>query len=108
MHAAHHHLDQPSAQHEQANAGLAGQQSELAASIKAADQTCNKLGDSSGECATAKASTEAKQAGILKAQQSIKLLSGNGSWDQLQGQKDVVSAQAAYDSAAAAHKQAES
>jgi HlyD family secretion protein len=108
LHTAHQNLDQLSAQLEQANADLAGQQSELAASIKAADQTCSKLGGSSGECAQARAASDAKQSGILKAQQTIKLLSGNGSWDQLQAQKDVVAAQADYDAAAANLKQVES
>ncbi|HEX8968815.1 MAG TPA: efflux RND transporter periplasmic adaptor subunit [Chloroflexota bacterium] len=108
LHTAHQGLDQLSAQLEQANADLAGQQSELTASIKAADQTCSKLGDSSGECATARAASDARQSSILKAQQTIKLLSGGGSWDQLQAQKDVVSAQSAYDAAAATLKQVES
>jgi multidrug efflux pump subunit AcrA (membrane-fusion protein) len=108
LHTAHQNLDQLTAQLEQANADLAGQQASLTASIKAADQTCSKLGDSSGECATARASTNTKQSGILKAQQTVKLLSGNGSWDQMQGQKDVLAAQADYDSAAAALKQVES
>jgi RND family efflux transporter MFP subunit len=107
LHAAHQSLDQLSAQLQEANADLAGQQAQLAASIKAADQTCSKLGDSSGECANARAASEAKHAGILKAQDTVKLLSGNGSWDQLSAQKDVLAAQAAYESAAAALKQAE-
>jgi RND family efflux transporter MFP subunit len=107
LHTAHQNLDQLTAQLEQANADLAGQQSELTASIKAADQTCNKLGGSSGECATARAATDAKQSGILKAQQTVKLLGGDRSWDQLQAQKDVAAAQSAYDSAAVALKQAE-
>jgi HlyD family secretion protein len=107
LHTAHQNLDQLSAQLEQANADLAGQQSQLTASIKAADQTCSKLGGSSGECATARAGSDARQASILKAQQTVTLLSGGASWDQLQAQKDVVSAQADYDSAAAALKQAE-
>jgi HlyD family secretion protein len=107
LHTAHQNLDQLAAQFEQANADLAGQQSQLTASIKAADQTCSKLGGSSGECATARASSDARQAGILKAQQAVSLLSGGGSWDQLQAQKDVISAQAEYDSSAAALKQAE-
>jgi HlyD family secretion protein len=107
LHTAHQSLDQLSAQLEQANADLAGQQAGLTASIKAADQTCSKLGDSSGECATARANTDAKQSGILKAQQTIKLLTGGGSWDQLQAQKDVLAAQAEYNSAAANLKQVE-
>ena len=105
LHTAHQNLDQLTAQLEQANADLAGQQSTLTASIKSADQTCSKLGDSSGECATARAANDAKHSSILKAQQTVKLLSGNGSWDQLQAQKDVVAAQADYDSAAAALNQ---
>jgi HlyD family secretion protein len=107
LHTAHQNLDQLSAQLEQANADLAGQQSQLTASIKAADETCSKLGGSSGECATARAGSDARQGGILKAQQAVNLLSGGGSWDQLQAQKDVVSAQADYDAAATALKQAE-
>jgi HlyD family secretion protein len=107
LHTAHQNLDQLSAQLEQANADLAGQQSQLTASIKAADETCSKLGGSSGECATARAASDARQAGILKAQQSVSLVSGGGSWDQLQAQKDVQSAQAAYDASAANLKQVE-
>jgi HlyD family secretion protein len=107
LHTAHQNLDQLTAQLEQANADLSGQQAALTASIKAADQTCSKLGDSSGECATARAASDAKQSGILKAQQSVKLLGGSGSWDQLQAQKDVTAAQIAYDSAAASLKQVE-
>ena len=45
------------------------------------------------------------QSTILKAQQQVKLLSGNGAWDQLAAQKDVVAAQTAYDAAAASLKQ---
>src|SRR5262249_3104138 len=97
---------QLSAQLEQANADLAGQQAQLTASIKAADQTCGKLGGSSGECATARAGSDARQAGILKAQQAVTLLSGGTSWDQLQAQKDGVSAQPDYASSAAAVKEA--
>lgn len=108
LHTAHQNLDELSAQLEQANADLAGQQSQLTASIKAADQTCSKLGGSSGECATARAGSDAKQASILKAQDTVKLLSGNGSWDQLSAQREVVAAQAAYDASAAALKQTES
>ena len=48
------------------------------------------------------------QSTILKAQQQVKLLSGDGSWDQLAAQKAVVAAQIAYDSAAASLKQVES
>ncbi len=107
LHTSHQTLDQLTAQLEQANADLAGQQSELTASIKAADQTCSKFGGSSGECATARAANDAKQVDILKAQQSVTLLTGGGSWEQLQAQKDVVAAQAAYDSAAANLKQVE-
>ncbi len=107
-HTANQNLDQLTAQLEQANADLAGQQSQLAASIKSADQTCGKLGDSSGECASARSKTDAMQAGILKAQQSVKLLGGSGSWDQLQAQKDLSSAQASYDAAAANLKQLQS
>ena len=107
LHTAHQNLDQLSAQLEQANADLAGQEAELAASIKAADQTCSKLGGSSGECATARAASDAKEAAILKAQQTVKLLSGNSSWDQLSAQKDVVAAQAAFDAASAALNQVE-
>src|ERR1051326_431439 len=108
LHTAHQNLDQLSAQLAQANADLGGQQSLLTASIKAADETCSKFGGSSGACATARADNEAKQAGLLKAQQSVNLLSGGGSWDQLQAQKDVLSAQADYDAAAASLKQLES
>jgi HlyD family secretion protein len=108
LHTAHQNLDQLSAQFEQANADLAGQQSKLTAAIKAADETCSKFGGSSGECATARAGNDAAQAGILKAQQSVNLLSGGGSWDQLQAQKDVHAAQADYDAAAASLKQLES
>src|SRR5919202_2208168 len=107
LHTAHQSLDQLSAQLQEANADLAGQQAQLAASIKAADQTCSKLGNSSGECANARAASDAKQAGIVKAEDAVKLLSGNGAWDQLSAQKDVLAAQAAYESAAAALKQAE-
>ena len=107
LQTAHQNLDQLSAQLQQANADLAGQQAQLTASIKAADQTCSRLGGSSGECATARAASDAKQAGILKAEDTVKLLSGNASWDQLSAHKEVVAAQAAYDSAAAALKQAE-
>ena len=57
--------------------------------------------------ATARAATDAKQGGILKAQQSVKLLTGGSSWDELQAQKDVVSTQIAYDAAAANLKQLE-
>ena len=107
LHTAHQNLDQLSVQLGQANADLAGQQSALTASIKAADETCSKFGGSSGECATARASTDGKQAGILKAQQTVNLLTGGGSWDQLQAQKDVVAAQGGYDAAAATLKQVE-
>src|SRR5579859_5250041 len=105
VHTAHQTLDQLAAQLEQANADLAGQQSALTASIKSADQTCSKFGGSSGECAVARSGTDGQQAAILKAQQQVKLLSGNGSWDQLAAQKDVVAAQAAYDASAASLKQ---
>ena len=107
LHTSHENLDKLTAQLEQANADLAGQQSVLSASKKSADQTCAKFGGGSGECATAKSASDAKQAGILKAQQTITLLTGGGSWDQLQAHKDVLSAQAEYDSAAAALKQVE-
>src|SRR5438067_1753098 len=107
LHTAHQNLDQLSAQLQEANADLAGQQAQLAASIKSADQTCSKLGGSSGECATARAASDAKEASIVKAEDTVKLLSGNGAWDQVAAHKDVVAAQAAYDSAAAALKQAE-
>src|SRR5207302_6173613 len=102
LHDAHQAQDQLAAQLEQANADLAGQQSGFNSSIKSADQTCSKLGDGSAECASARSKTDSMQSAILKAQQSVKLLSGNGSWDQLSAQKDVVAAQAAYDAAAAA------
>jgi HlyD family secretion protein len=105
LHTAHQNLDQLTAQLEQANADLAGQQSSLTSSIKAADQTCSKLGDSSAECATARSKADSMQSTILKAQQQVKLLSGNGGWDQLAAQKDVLAAQAAYDAAAASLKQ---
>ncbi|HLZ31365.1 MAG TPA: efflux RND transporter periplasmic adaptor subunit [Chloroflexota bacterium] len=105
VHTAHQTLDQLAAQLEQANADLAGQQSALTASIKSADQTCSKFGGSSGECAVARSGTDGQQAAILKAQQQVKLLSGNGSWDQLAAQKEVVAAQAAYDASAASLKQ---
>lgn len=105
VHAAHQDLDQLTAQLEQANADLAGQQSSLASSIKSADQTCGKLGASSAECASARSKTDAMQSTILKARQQVKLLSGNGSWDQIAAQKSVAAAQAAYDSAATALKQ---
>jgi RND family efflux transporter MFP subunit len=108
LHDAHQNLDQLAAQLEQANADLAGQQSSFNSSIKSADQTCSKLGDSSGECASARSKTDTMQTAILKAEQAVKLLSGNGSWDQLSAQKDVVAAQAAYDAAAAALKQTSS
>jgi HlyD family secretion protein len=104
VHTAHQNLDQLAAQLEQANADLAAQESSFNSSIKAADQTCSKLGDSSAECATARSSTDGQQSSILKAQQQVKLLSGNGSWDQLTAQKDVVAAQSAYDAAAASLK----
>jgi HlyD family secretion protein len=105
LHTAHQNLDQLTAQLEQANADLAGQQSSLTSSIKAADQTCSKLGDSSAECASARSKADSMQSSILKAQQQVKLLDGNGAWDQLAAQKDVVSAQSAYDAAAASLKQ---
>ena len=105
LHQAHQDLDQLTAQLEQANADLSGQQSTLASSIKSADQTCNKLGDSSAECASAKSKIDSMQTTILKAQQQVKLLSGDGSWDQLAAQKNVMAAQVAYDSSAAALKQ---
>src|SRR6266851_4815134 len=108
LHDAHQAQDQLAAQLEQANADLAGQQSAFNSSIKSADQTCSKLGDGSAECASARSKTDSMQATILKAQQSVKLLSGNGSWDQLSAQKDVVAAQAAYDAAAASLKQVSS
>jgi RND family efflux transporter MFP subunit len=108
LHDAHQAQDQLAAQLEQANADLAGQQSGFNSSIKSADQTCSKLGDSSAECASARSKTDSMQSAILKAQQSVKLLSGNGSWDQLSAQKDVVAAQTAYDAAAAALKQTSS
>jgi multidrug resistance efflux pump len=107
VHTAHQSLDQLTAQLEQANADLAGQQSGLTASIRSADQTCSKFGGSSGECAVARSNTDGQQSTILKAQQQVKLLSGNGSWDQLAAQKDVVAAQSAYDAAAASLKQTE-
>src|SRR5229473_3923741 len=75
LHDAHQTLDQLAAQLEQANADLAGQQS----SFNSADQTCNKLGDSSAECASARSRTDSMQSAILKAQNTVKLLSGNGS-----------------------------
>ena len=105
LHDAHQTLDQLAVQLEQANADLAGQQSAFNSSIKSADQTCGKLGDSSAECASARSKSDTMLSAILKAQQTVKLLSGNGSWDQLSAQKDVVAAQAAYDAAAAALKQ---
>jgi RND family efflux transporter MFP subunit len=105
LHDSHQSLDQLAAQLEQANADLAGQQSSLTSSIKSADQTCSKLGDSSADCAAARSKTDSQQSAILKAQQQVKLLNGNGSWDQLSAQKDVVAAQAAYDSAAVSLKQ---
>jgi RND family efflux transporter MFP subunit len=108
LHDAHQNLDQLAAQLEQANADLAGQQSSLAASVKSGDQICSKLGDSSAECASARSKTDSSQSSILKAQQAVKLLSGNGSWDQLSAQKDVVAAQAAYDAAAASLRQTSS
>jgi len=104
VHTAHQNLDQLTAQLEQANADLAGQLSSLASSIKSADQTCSKFGDSSADCALARSKTDSQQSTILKAQQQVKLLSGNGSWDQLAAQKDVVAAQSAYDAAAASLK----
>jgi RND family efflux transporter MFP subunit len=107
LHSTHQVLDQLSAQLEQANAELSGAQAQLSASVKAADETCSRLGDSSGACATSRASTDAQQSGILKAQQTVKLLGGGGSWDQLQAQKDVLAAQSDYDAAAAALKQVE-
>jgi HlyD family secretion protein len=105
LHDSHLALDQLSAQLEQANADLSGQQSSLNASIKSADQTCSKFGDGSAECSSARSKSDSQQATILKAQQQVKLLSGNGSWDQLSAQKDVTAAQAAYDSAAVTLKQ---
>lgn len=105
LHDAHQNLDQLTAQLEQANADLAGQQSSFNSSIKLADQTCSKLGNSSAECAAARSKTDSMQSSILKAQQTVKLLNGNGSWDQLSAQKDVVASQAAYDAASATLKQ---
>lgn len=105
LHSKHEALDQLSAQLEQANASLASQEVALASAHKSADQTCDKLGDSSAECASAKARIDALQPEILKAEQQVKLLSGSGAWDQIGAQKDVVAAQAAYDSAALKLKQ---
>jgi RND family efflux transporter MFP subunit len=105
LHSKHEALDQLSAQLEQANATVASQDVALSSAIKTADQTCDRLGDSSAECASAKAHTDSLQPDILKAQQQVKLLNGDGAWDQLAAQKDVVAAQAAYDSAAAKLKQ---
>ena len=105
LHTSHQSLDQLTAQLEQANATLAAQQSSLTASIRSGDATCNKFGDSSAECQSARSNTYGMQPQILQAEQQVKLLSGNGSWDQLAAQKDVVAAQAAYDAAAASLKQ---
>src|SRR5207237_1785678 len=88
LHTAHQNLDQLTAQLEQANADLAGQQSSLSSSIKSADQTCSKIGDSSAECQAARSKTDGMQTTILQAEQQVKLLSGNGSWDQLAAPKD--------------------
>lgn len=105
LHDSHQALDQLTAQLELANADLAGQQSSLNSSIRSADQACSKFGDGSAECAAARSKSDSLQSTILKAQQQVKLLNGNGSWDQLAAQKDVVAAQAAYDSAAISLKQ---
>jgi HlyD family secretion protein len=105
LHAKHQALDQLSADLEQANASLASEEAGIASAQKSADETCNKLGDSSAGCSSAKAAIEAKQVTLLKAQQQQKLVSGSGAWDQLAAQKDVVAAQAAYESAAAKLKQ---
>jgi HlyD family secretion protein len=105
LHQSHEALDQLSAQLQQANADLASQQVGLAAAQKSADQTCDKLGDGSAECASAKAKIDGAQPALLKAEQQVKLLSGNGAWDQLAAQKDVTASQLAYDSAAAKLKQ---
>lgn len=105
LHAKHENLDQLSASLEQANASLASLNIKLGSAQKTADQTCSRLGDSSAECASAKANVDGMQPELLKAEQQVNLLSGSGAWDQLAAQKDVVAAQAAYDSAAAKLKQ---
>jgi HlyD family secretion protein len=105
LHAAHEALDQLSVQLTQATASLAAQQSSLASTKRSADQTCDKLGDSSAECATAKSRVDSAQVELLKLESQIKLISGNGAWDQVAAHKDVVAAQAAYDAAAANLKQ---
>ena len=98
-------LDQLSAQLEQANADLAAQESGLAAARKTADQTCTKLGSGSAECVSAKQKIDALQPDLLQARNTLKLLQGDGSWEHLAAQKEVLSAQAAYDAAAAQLKQ---
>jgi HlyD family secretion protein len=107
LHTAHQTLDQLSSQLAQANATLAAQQSLFNSSIKSADQTCSKLGDSSADCQAARSKTDSMQPTILQAEQQVKLISGDGSWDQLSAQKDVVASQAAFDAAAASLQQAQ-
>ncbi len=105
LHQSHEALDQLTAQLEQANAELVSQQVGLSAALKSVDQTCDQLGDSSAECASARSKIDALQPSILKAEQQVKLLSGSGAWDQLAAQKDLTAAQLAYDLAAAKLKQ---
>jgi RND family efflux transporter MFP subunit len=105
LQSAHQALDQLTAQLAQANANLAAQESALTAAIKTGDQTCDRYGDSSAECASARQKADALQPDLLQARNQIKLLTGSGSWDQLAARKDVLAAQAAYDAAAANLKQ---
>jgi HlyD family secretion protein len=107
LHTAYQNLDQLAAQLQQANADLASAESAVASAMKSADQTCDKFGGSSAECANAKSTIDARQSEVLKAQQQVKLLSGSGSWDQLSAQKELAASQAAYDAAAANLKQLE-
>lgn len=107
LHTAHQNLDQLSDQLATAYANVGAEQSNLAAARQAANDTCNKLGGSSGACAQANAQVDQSGPKILQLQQQIKQLQGSGSWDQLAAQKEVVSTQSAYDAAALNLKQVE-
>jgi HlyD family secretion protein len=105
LHSKHEALDQLSAQLELANATLNNEVTGVSSAQQTARETCDKLGESAASCISAKAAIEARQLSVLKAQQELKLLSGSGAWDQIAAHKDVVAAQAAYDSAALKLKQ---
>lgn len=107
LHTASQQLDQLSSSLALAQINLASEQSARTAARKAEDATCKKLGGGSAECAAAKSRIDALSPQILRSEQEIKLLQGDGSWEHLAAQKEVVAAQEAYDAAAANLKQTE-